>query len=380
MLDGSSAPEEEYKVPFLQDILGQAEQQVRNQVTGVQNSVKNAVGIEISNVRNTAANTVSNGVNSVIGSAVNAIQDVAQGNISGAIQSLNPAALASSAFSGLLSSSSQSISLSDPGYSSATSSSGGITPGDALQGALARPDPLLNFLWYCQLPVIGPPAGSEGAAPGVSNMSNAISTFVSNILGGSLFGSSQGGSITTQASSQLPWYYVEEASCPMRQFTHISVFRDGRDRNYPSRYTLGQLSLGIYADNRNTSIQYLQSWNNAILQPFDASTLNLGGGWGRPAQFKKPIFIYFLDPAKNQLMVLEYVEAWPVSIHDYALVSATSERIVHHVDFSVGDVLVSLFNVSPNVTQALVQTAGSIAGSAVNSVRNAVGQSLNSLL
>jgi hypothetical protein len=162
----------------------------------------------------------------------------------------------------------------------------------------------------------------------------------------------------------------------------MTIFRDGRERLYPLKYGLnGTLSLGIYADVSNTSIQYLQAWQNAVLQPYDSSTLNLGGGWGRPSQYKLPISIFFLDPMKNQLLQLEYVECWPQTIREYALASGPSaERLIHHVDFSAGDVIVSLFNVAPNVTQALVNAGGAVINSTVSSVQNVIGQQLTTIV
>jgi hypothetical protein len=369
-------------VPFLSSIVGQAESQINNQVTGTVNSVQNAVGLAISNVKNTAANTAANlvgkTVQGAVGAATASINDILQGNVSGAISALNPATAFSSIFGGGTSSSGT-AQLSSPGYFATQSSSGGITPGDALLGAQARPDPLLPWLWYCQLPVIGSGAGTTGAAPGITNLSNSLTSSLSSLIGG--LGSALGGSIPQSNSSQLPWYYVEEASCPFRQFTNVSIFRDGRERHYPSRYTVGNLRLAFYADIANTSMTYLQCWNNAILQPYDASNLNLGGGFGRSSAFKYPIYIYLLDPMKNQILILEYVEAWPLNIADYGLNSSDGTgRVVNHVEFSVGDVFVSVLNVDAAVTQSILNNPLSNAfNAAAAGVQNAVGSALSAI-
>lgn len=355
-------------MPFLSDVLGQAENQITNTIQGQSNSVKTAVGIVENNARNTLANTasnvVSNGIKATEGAAVNAFNAVASGNISGALSALNPANLASSALSGLGSLSS--ISLSEPGNVAPISGTGGITPGDPLNGALARADPLLNFLWYCQLPVVSFQAGSGPASPGVTNTGNSLSSFVSGLIGGAL-SSPLGGAISASNSAQLPWYYVEEATAPFRQFQPTTIFRDGRERHYPSKYTVGGLRLGIYADTENVGIQYLQAWNNAIIQPFTSSSLALGGGWGRPSGYKLPIYIYLLDVTKSVLAIIQYTECWPTAIQDYSLGSSSSERIVNHVDFSVGDVFINLMNVPPNLLTSIVNN---VASNALNSVIN----------
>lgn len=372
-------------MPFLQDIVGQAENQIKNTVTGQVNSVKNAVGVIENNLKNTVANTsanaISGGIKAVTGAASSAINAALQGNLSGVVSSLNPANIASSALSGLGIGSVTSVSVVDPGYSAAFSSSGGVNPGDALNGALARPDPLLDFLWYCQLPVVGPSAGSSGAAPGVTNSSNSLSGIVSNILGSSPLASAMGGAQFSASSSQLPWYYVEEATLPFRQVQLTSIFRDGRERHYPSKYTVGNLRLSMYGDLGNNSLQYIQAWNNAVLQPYTASDLSLAGGWGRAADYKRPIYVYLLDPTKSVLAIIEYVECWPIGVTDYSMVSATSGRIVHHVDFSVGDVFINLMNVPADLTQALVNNPlSNLAISGINSGISTLSSTLNSFL
>lgn len=370
-------------MPFLSDIVGQAENQITNNVTGSVNSVKNAVSIVENNIQNTAANTAANAVNggirAAVGAASGAVNNLLSGNLSGAVSSLNPANIASSALSGLGSFSS-SANLSDPGQVAQVSSSGGVTPGDPLAGALARPDPMLNFLWYCQLPVITTTAGTGQAASGVSSISNSLSSFVSGLLGSSPLSGPLGGAQSSANSSQLPWYYVEEATCPFRQFQNVSIFRDGRERHYPSKYTVNNMRLGIYADVGNVSIQYLQAWNNAILQPFTSSSLELGGGFGRASGYKLPIYIYLLDVDKSVLAILQYTECWPMTIQDYNMGSSSSERILNHVDFSVGDVFINLMNVPASITQALVNTAGNIIGSATSAATNLLGSSLLSSL
>lgn len=336
-------------MPFVQSIVGQSSSQISNNITGVTNSVQNQIGVETNNIKNTLSNSVSN---------LTTPQGIA-------------AALAQ------IGGSSSSLSLTGPGnipgYSSTVSSSGGITPGDALLGAQSRPDPLLSFLWYCQLPVIGSAAGTGGAAPGVSNLSNSLTSALTGIVGA--LGSSMGGILPLSNAAQLPWYYIEEATCPFRQFQTISIFRDGRERHYPSKYTMGNLRLGLYADVQSTSLTYLQNWNNTILQPFDASNLSLAGGYGTPQKYKYPIYIYLLDPMKNELAILEYVECWPTNIADYGLTSNTSERIINHVDFSVGDMFVSTISLSAELTSLFT----SATGTTLPSVQNAIGSAISSI-
>lgn len=346
-------------MPFLQDVVGQEVQQIKNIKTGVTNSVKSA-GAQITNgvknqVLGAANSVVNNGIKAVTGAAVNAVTAAITGNVSGIAAALNPTTIADQTFSGILGQSS-STTTAEPGYFAASSSSGGVNPGDALNGALARPDPMLTYLWYVQLPVVGAPAGSSGT--GVNSSSNALGSLVSNLLGTSPLAGSMGGSQTSNSNNQLPWYYVEEANCPFRNFQLTSVFRDGRKRHYPGQYTVGNLRLSFYMDLDNNAANYINAWGNTILQPYTASSLTSAGNFGRASGYKLPIYVYLLDPAKNTLITLEYTECFPTNPNDWQLTSQSgTDRLITQVNFSVGDVFVNMANVPSSLTSLLVNNA-----------------------
>lgn len=371
-------------MPFVKDTIGQITTNFSNTVQGSQRSVQNAVGQAVRAAQNQitgAANqVVNNTVKATVGAGISALTNLAQGDVSGAISSLNPSNILDSALSGLGSSSSMSLSV-EPGYAAAFSSTGGVPLGDALSGAQARPDPMLGFLWYAQLPVIGGSAGTTSSLATVPQSQStgdaSGSSLFSQLLGSNPLSSPMGGALADQASSQLPWYYVEEATVPFRQFQQVGIFRDGRERHYPSRYTVSPLRLGIYADTGNNAIQYLQAWQNAVIQPFSSSQLEQGGGWGRPYGYKKPIYVYLLDPSKSVLAILEYTECWPVNVQDLSLVSNSSDRLIYHVEFSVGDVRVNLMDVPQSLTSQIIDSPFNNVLS--NAINNGIGLAANAV-
>jgi hypothetical protein len=373
---------------FLANAVSNAEQQftaqtsnivngtVNGVVSGVKGAVQNALNTGVSNVTGAINNSIKTGINSVVGAAADAIT----GNFSGAASILEnaPQNIFSSALSGLGGSAGASAVLSSPGTSGSPSSNGGVDPTNPLGGINARPDPMQSFLWYCQLPVISPGTSQSLIGATANSVINGLSNALSGALNG--LGSSLGGTVYTASSAQLPWYYVEEASCPFRRYDVKTIFREGRDRKYPSKYSVDDLRLSIYADSQNNAFQYLQAWNNNILTPFSAtSSTTSGGGWGRPSDYKKPIYIYLLDPTNNVLALVEYTECWPTSIDQYSLDSGSSTRIVNHVNFSVGDVFINLMGVSPNLSASVIaNTANNAITSTINSFGSlVVGQASN---
>lgn len=355
---------------FLSDAVSQAEQQITTNTRGQIASVQSGITGAIANVRNTAVSGVvgaaNNTVKSALGSVVGAAGDLLTGNVSGALSSLAnaPANAFSAAISGLGGLASSGSTLSSPGTVFQSSSNNGINPGFDLAGASSRSDPMLAYTWYAQMPVITPGSNQTAAnATSSSILANLGTTLLSGLT------SALGGSISTSNAAQLPWYYVEQATLPFRTFEAQHIFREGRPRSYPTKYSVGNLRLGIYADSSNVALTYLQAWQNAIITPFSANLASqMGGGWGRPSDYKFPIFVYLLDVTTNVLAIVEYTECWPTNVSSYSMESGNSNRIVNEVTFEVGDVFVNLVN------------AGSILPGSVlaNSANNAITATINS--
>lgn len=337
----------------LTDAISQAEQKV----LGNPSNITQQVGL---NVNSAITGVVNTGVRSAQAIAGNLLQ----GNLSGAAGVLGD--LGASIANG-----------------TALSLSG---PGSTLAGALSRPDPMLSFCWYAQMPTITP-TNTAGSPSSLSTLvSGAIGGVAGNIAGGAvnaaagLLSSSLGGSVFSASSAMtLPWSYVETATLPFRTIQTKAIFREGRDRFYPDKYSIDALRLGIYADSSNIAIQYLQAWNNALIAPFAANNAaTQGGSWGRPVNYKKTIYIYLVDVTQQVLASVQYVECWPTNIDSYQLNSDSSTRIVNEVTFSVGDVFVNLMPVSSSIISSIIQNPGSLGAIAkgVSSAANGIASLL----
>lgn len=312
-------------MPSLQSLLSDASRQIKNQVTSVKTDTKSAASSAIKSAQNdvrgigpaivrNAGAAVTGASRGAISAARGAISDAAsqimRGDISGALGSLT------SGPGRVMESLSGSFGLLN-GSSLLNGGNSGPAPGNSLAGALARSDPLLSFNWYCVLPDIAP-------------------------LGG--------GPVT------LPWYYVEEATPPFRNIGTRSLFFESRQKHFPDSYTIDALRLTMYSDSTAKSLAYWHAWQGAIIAPTTSATApKKGGGYGRPKDFKKSIFIYLLDVNKSQVVKIEYVECWPTNLEALTLDSASSTRLLNHVQFSVGDVFMTLYNVPDTVGNALLK-------------------------
>jgi hypothetical protein len=163
---------------------------------------------------------------------------------------------------------------------------------DPLAAARARPDPLMNFNWWCDMPILN-------------------------------------------GSTAIGWEYVEEATLPFIEFEQISNYRAGKNFHFPHHYSLGTLSLKFYEDSYGTVASYLKTWQSMVL--------NTGTGlYYFPKDFKKTISIWILDVAKQTVMCLDYTGAWPMRPESYNFGSSQSERIVAGCEFSVDELNVKV--------------------------------------
>lgn len=362
---------------FIQSAVGDSIARIKTDLQSVPKQIQSGLNGALTNAKNNtiaaARGAVNNAVNTGVNVAVKSAIEALGGNFTGALDTLSegPANIFNNALTGLSGRSASSLSVSGPlqvfGTSSVASGNGGVSPGDGWQGINARSDPLMNFCWYCEMPVItstqstaGTNTVSSALNTGISELSSAVGLngiFPITMSSGPVTGTAgAGGNAGATGQYELPWYFIEEATVPFRVFGTRQIFREGRDRHYVDKYSVDNLACTFYADTNNRSLDYLLAWNSNVLTPFTgASSITDGGHFGRPSQYKQVIRFYFLSVAKQQVAMVEYTECWPVSMDAIGLASDSSERLQYRVSFSVGDVFVTTFSVDPSAVAAIAQ-------------------------
>lgn len=321
-------------MPNLSDIIASAKSKIKNDVSASRKDISGSINAQLSSAKkevkgiipgiaSTAQREISQGVSRAAGQGIGAVKgavsSILKGDFSGGVEKLLKAP------QDILGTLGSTFGLSS---GSKLTNPGGISPTNSLEGAMARSDPQLSFNWYCDLPII---SAIDGQPVG------------------------------------LPWYFVEEATVPMRTFQPVSRFFQGRQQHLAGNYDIDDLQLAIYADSSNEALNYLTAWQGAVLKPFDSkSRYSGGGGYGRPSDYKRDIPVYLLSADKRTLCQLLYTECWPKVIQAYSLNSGTSDRVVNHVTFSTGDVFVTLYNVSNTSSKGFLP----FAKSAVSALRN----------
>jgi len=326
------------------DTVNHTKNVVRGSVKQAERGLKGAVGSVVNSAKNAATQAAAGAVNAGLAGVIGAATDIVTGNPADAAQRIFdiPGNVAG-AVGSVLGVASGSI-LSGPGGGmSRMSDNGGILEGNSFYGALARSDPMQSISWYAQVPVITSAYGTMG----------------------------------------LPWYFIQEATVPFRQFDQVSIFREGRTKHYAGRYSLDSLRLSFYMDSSGLTMRYLRGWEAAILQPTDRiNVMTQGGGFMPPNQYKKDIYVFLLDPIRQAIACLQYIECWPTNLDQLQLESASSNQLVANVNFSVGDVLVVDMEVSRTTIEGILGAAnplGNIITTATDVVTERARQAVGGL-
>lgn len=319
-------------IPSASSAVGGIKNQITTTVRSTSNEIRNIPGNIAKAGLSQAQGAVSAGLNTGVTAVRNAAMQAITGDFSGALSTLadGPQNVLGAFGSG--------FGLNSGGGT--LGQNGGVT--NTLQGALSRADPMISFQWYCELPTITPVGG---------------------------------------APVNLAWNYVEEATPAFRSYDVRNVYAQGRQHKFAGAYSVDNLRLNFYADIANRSLQYLTAWDGAIMAPFTSSNASrIGGGYGRPSDYQKPIRIYCVDQARALVLMLEFVDCWPM-IDGLHLDSGSSTRLTYNVNFNVGDVFITLFGVNSNLSgsnllaslqSASVGAIGSLASSAINKFKTFV--------
>ncbi|QDH83644.1 baseplate protein [Achromobacter phage Motura] len=329
----------------IRDVFKSVQRQANADIAGAKQQVVNGVRGQINNIKNSANAAVRGAVNGAVQAGVKGIlgatSQALQGNLSGAVEGL--VNLPNSIGNGIAGAVGRN--LSGPGgfaglFNGGWNSGGsqvmypvGREGSNALYGIMQRADPMQSTGWYAMLPVV----------------------------------------TSAYGTSSLPWYYVEETNVPQRQIETHSIFREGREQHFPDKYSVDSLRMGMYMDAGNVTLNYLRSWQAAVIQPTSSSNaVTQGGGYLLARNFKKPIFIFLVDVTKKAVVVYEYIECWPTNLDQLQLESASNTRLIQQVTFSVGDVFMNTLGVSEQILSGITSGVRSTVGTNLMNLASSV--------
>lgn len=194
------------------------------------------------------------------------------------------------------------------------SASGRTGRRDVLSAMQARPDPLMSFNWFAVMPLISPKNGQ---------------------------------------SYDLGWEYVEEATVPFVEFEQVSNYRAGKNIHFPQHNSVGTLGLKLYEDSNGTATAYLNAWQATMYNPDT-------GLYSYPKDYKKAIQVTILDVAMNSVMVIDYMDCWPMRFDQVNLNSGSSERVLMGAEFSVDRVNIKIGKFGESEMPSLMSAVGAV--------------------
>jgi T4-like virus tail tube protein gp19 len=263
------------------------------------------------------------------GTGATLVNQLAQGNIEGAI-------------SGALQAPGQLL--------GSLGSFGGTSLGDDFAGINARGDAVQSWCWYAVMPDI--------------NNNSALSV-------GVVAGINVGAPVVS-----LPWYYVQTANLPMRQFSLDTIKRNGHSVHYAQSYEVGTLTLGLFMDSSSKAHQYIKAWQGQVMANANPKSVQNQGNWGYPAAYKKDIVLVVLSVDKKVLLNVKLINCWPTEPSAVELTSGEATPLVQTINFAVEDV-----DITVNNDKGLLDTLiGTATGYATSALTGALNSQLNNII
>jgi len=223
----------------------------------------------------------------------------------------------------------------------------GVGLGDSFAGMNARGDAVQNINWWCVLPTVGD-VGFSGGNP-----------------------------------VDLPWYYVQTSNLPAMEVTMNPITRNGKQIYFPNYYSVPDLNLVLFMDDKNAALKWYQAWRNMVVSQGSSYNPNSQGKWGRPGDYKKNInFVLYSysNGMKNNLINIKYINCTPGQQTSFSELSSNNPEVMTlTVGLKVEDIEITVVN-APELTNALTSSGDvGVIGKITSGIQSAATNVLNQI-
>jgi T4-like virus tail tube protein gp19 len=126
----------------------------------------------------------------------------------------------------------------------------------------------------------------------------------------------------------IEWSYIQAIQTPSLQVESKPVFRAGKMSHYAGIVSVENINISLYTDTTGKALKLASSWIDLIYN-------NRTGDYRLPKEYKKEVFVYFLDPAQKTVCVMKFFGCFPVSWNSYSLDGNQSSMLVTTLDLAV---------------------------------------------
>lgn len=126
----------------------------------------------------------------------------------------------------------------------------------------------------------------------------------------------------------IDWYYIDALQTPSLNFEPQTVFRNGKMQHYAGPVSVNNLDITLYTDASGASMKFASSWFNSV---FD----NNSGNYRLPKDYKKDVYVYLYDAARQTLCEFKFFGCFPTSWGSYSLESASASPIPTTLELTV---------------------------------------------
>lgn len=162
------------------------------------------------------------------------------------------------------------------------------------------------------------------------------------------------GLVMDRGKEAINWAYLDAVQTPSITIEPKTVFRGGTMKHYAGPISVDSLTITLYSDASGDSLKLASSWLGSVYD-------NEYGNYGRPSEYKKQIWIYMFDAARETVCLMKFYGCFPTSWASYGLEGSGSNALPTTLTLSVDSV--SIESETGAVVSNLNSAAAALGGS-----------------
>ena len=210
-----------------------------------------------------------------------------------------------------------------------------------------KPDNASNFINGS----INPSVNNPGGAPSGEGRRNRLEALQAR--GDPLLSIDWMGLVMDRGKESINWAYLDTIQTPSITIEPKTVFRGGTMKHYAGPISMDSMNISLYSDSTGRAMKLASSWLSSVYD-------NEYGNYKRPFEYKKQIWIYLFDSARNTVCLMKFYGCFPTSWASYGLENGGANPLPTTMTISVDSV--SIDANADTVVASLNSAAASLGG------------------
>lgn len=161
------------------------------------------------------------------------------------------------------------------------------------------------------------------------------------------------GLVMDQGREAINWAYLDTIQTPSITIEPRSVFRGGTMKHYAGPISVDSMNITLYTDSNGDALKLASSWMASVYD-------NEFGNYKKPSEYKKQIWLYMFDAARQTVCLMKFYGCFPTSWGSYSMEGSGSSPVPTTMTLSVDSVSIDADGSS--IAKTTAQAAQALGG------------------